>query len=357
MIKLADIMNQFGDAFVHQFKDKLLPSHYKALNAFKVCRSVHSPKMLLACDQCASQTLVPHSCGHRSCPHCQRFESQRWIENQLAKQVPDDYFLVTFTLPAQLRSLAWHHQRLLFSLFFQSVWQTINTFTGNDKQLGGTAGAVAVLHTHSRELTFHPHIHVLMPAGSVNKKTRCWTSKSGHYLFSHKALAKVFRRKFISACKDNGLVVVDNPRQWVVDCSHVGKGDKAIVYLGRYLYRGVIQEKDILSCAQGKVTFRFTNSKTKKTQTKTVSVFDFLWLVLQHILPRGFRRARNFGYLHPNSKKLIIAIQWHFRLHINKVIPLLSKRKAFLCACCKEEMNIVKTRIDSSIMDVKWVPT
>jgi len=241
MIKLADIVNQFGDAFVHQFKDKLLSSHLKALSAFKVCRSVHSPKMLLSCDQCASQTLVPHSCGHRSCPHCQNFESQRWIEKQLAKQVPADYFLVTFTLPAQLRSLAWSHQRLVYSLLFQCAWQTINTFTGNDKHLGGSAGAVAVLHTHSRKLDFHPHVHVVMPGGCMDKKTRLWKSKSGHYLFCHKALAKVFRAKLIAACKDNDLSVADNPTKWVVNCTHVGKGDKAIVYLGRYLYRGVIQ--------------------------------------------------------------------------------------------------------------------
>jgi len=357
MIRLADIVNQYGDDFVHQFKGKLLPSHLKALSAFKVCRSVHSPKILLSCEQCNTTILTPHSCGHRSCPHCQNFESQRWIEAQLAKQVPADYFLLTFTLPAQLRDLAWHHQRQVFSLLFQCVWQTINTFTANDKHLGGTAGAVAVLHTHSRRLDFHPHVHVVMPSGSIDKKTRGWKSKSGHYLFSHKALAKVFRAKFIVACKENGLPVVGNPLQWVVDCSHVGKGDKAIVYLGRYLYRGVIQEKDIVSCSNNLVTFCFVNSKTKRQDTKTVSVFKFLWLVIQHVLPRGFRRARNFGYLHPNSKKLILALQWHFRLHTNQVVSLATKRKAFLCTCCKTAMHIVKTRIDHRIMRVTLVPT
>jgi Putative transposase. len=99
------------------------------------------------------------------------------------------------------------------------------------------------------------------------------------------------------------------PIKWVVDCKFVGAGDKALVYLGRYLYRGVIREKDILSCQDGKVTYRYQDSKTKCYKTKTVSGADFLWLVLQHVLPKGFRRARNFGFLHPNSKGMIKLIQ------------------------------------------------
>ncbi len=98
----------------------------------KICRNIHSPKMLLQCEDCSHQTLVPHSCGHRHCPHCQNYETQQWIEKQLQKQVPADYFMLTFTLPAQLRNLAWHNQRLVYGLFFDSVWATLKSFCIND---------------------------------------------------------------------------------------------------------------------------------------------------------------------------------------------------------------------------------
>ena len=353
MIRLASIIKQFEKDFIQQYSKQLLPSHLKALAAIKICRNTHSPKMLMQCENedCSNQTLVPHSCGHRHCPHCQNHETQQWIDKQLQKQVPTDYFMLTFTLPAQFRNLAWLNQRLVYGLMFDCVWATLQIFCLNDKKLGGIPGAIAVLHTNSRELNFHPHIHIVMPAATIDKKKRLWAKKTGKYLFSHKALAKVFRAKMLDALAKNDLNLPrDYPQKWVVDCLHVDKGKKALLYLGKYLYRGVIKEKDILSCDNGKVTFRFINSKTKKYQTKTVSAVNFLWLVLQHILPRGFRRARDYGFLHPNSKKLIMILQWVFRLNPSRYIGTKIKpRKRMICSCCGAFMNIVLVRIPASV--------
>jgi hypothetical protein len=348
MIRLASIVKQYENDFVEKYEWSLLPSHLKALNTIKICRSTHSPKMLMKCEseQCSHQTLVPHSCGHRHCPHCQNHETQAWIERQLQKQVPADYFMLTFTLPKQLRTLAWQHQRMVYGLLFDCVWYTIKTFCLNDKKLGGVSGAIAVLHTNSRELIFHPHIHIVMPAATIDNGSRLWKQKSGKYLFSHKALAKVFRAKMLDALTVNGIKLPTKyPENWVADCKYVGKGNKALVYLGQYLYRGVIKEKDILSCENGKVTFRYKSNKTKKYCTKTVMAVDFLWLVFQHILPRGFRRARNYGFLHPNSKKTIKIIQWIFRLNPKFAIAKIKKRKQMLCPCCGAFMKIVETRL------------
>jgi hypothetical protein len=241
---------------------------------------------------------MPHSCGHRNCPHCQHHESQQWLERQLKKQLPAEYFLVTFTLPAELRPLAWAHQRVLYSLMTRCSWETVRTFSENDKQLQGTPGAITVLHTHSRRLDYHPHVHLLMPAAAIDGEKKLWRSKGGKkakrnnpsgYLFNHKALAKVFRAKMLDAIRQQGLELpLSYPETWVVDVKSVGTGQKALVYLGRYLYRGVIQEKDILACKDGKVTFRYQNSKTKQMETRTVPGARFLWLILQHVLPKGF---------------------------------------------------------------------
>ena len=185
MILLASLMDQFETDFLNQYQGQILPSQLNALAAMKICRTKHSPVMQVNCTDCEHQTFVPHSCGHRNCPHCQHHESQQWIERQLQKQVPAQYFMITFTLPAQLRSLAWQHQRLLYSLMFDCAWETLQTFSQNDKKLQGDPGVIAVLHTHSRALDYHPHIHAVMPAAVVDKLNKLWKTKQGHYLFNH----------------------------------------------------------------------------------------------------------------------------------------------------------------------------
>jgi len=228
------------------------------------------------------------------------------------------------------------------------VWETLQTFSNNDKKLQGTPGAIAVLHTHSRRLDYHPHIHVIIPMAAFNKKKSLWREKSGNFLFKHKALAKVFRAKMLAGIKKLGLrLPARYPEKWVVDCKAVGKGDKAIVYLGRYLYRGVIQEKDIIKVANGKVTFRYQDSETKKMERHEVRGAKFLWLLMQHVLPKRFRRSRNYGFLHPNSK-LLKQIQRVTQVFIKPPKP--RERAKIPCSCCGSDMKIVETRINRTVV-------
>jgi len=361
---LSSIIRTFEQSFVRQYENRLLPSHRKALSAMRDCRTEQSPKMLAHCNDCDQQVYVPHSCGHRNCPHCQAHESQQWLERQLKKQVPAEYFLVTFTLPAQFRPLAWQHQRAIYSLMMRCCWDTLKTFSQNDPQLQGIPGAIAVLHTHSRCLDFHPHVHVVMPAAAIDRVKRLWRKKQKgkkkkSFLFDHEALAKVFRAKMLECITQEGFSLpAKYPKEWVVDCKSVGAGTKALVYLGRYLYRGVIQEKDIIACKNGFVTYRYRNSKTQKIETKTVTGEKFLWLLLQHVLPKSFRRARNFGFLHPNSKSLIQVLQLICHFDPNRALAWMRKRPPMTCSCCGGTMTILKTRIRSMLSSaVAWVPT
>ena len=355
MMRLSSVIKTFESEFLDQYQGRILPSHRKALAAMKVCRTAQSPRLRAGCSRCDHTLTMPHSCGHRNCPHCQHFESQRWLERQRQKRVPAGYFLLTFTLPAEFRPLVWRHQRRLYALMIQCVWETVRTFAQNDKQLQGIPGAIAVLHTHSRRLDYHPHVHLVMPAAALDTVKRLWRTKGGKtrknkngkpYLFSHKALAKVFRGKLLDAITDAGLTLpASYPPKWVVDCKSVGTGEKALVYLGRYLYRGVIREKDIIECQNGKVTFRYQDSETKKWVKRTVSGAKFLWLVFQHVLPRGFRRARNFGFLHPNSKRLIRLLQWLVGLDPAHARTRVRKRPLLVCPCCGAKMKIIETRL------------
>lgn len=346
MIRLAHIVETFEGDFLKQYGDTLLPSQLTALRAFKLCRSSMSPKMQLACDDCQEQSYLPHSCGHRHCPHCQAHESQQWIDRQLQKLIPGDYYMITFTLPEELRSLTWSHQKILYNLITQNAWDTVNTFSQNDRKLQGVAGAITVLHTHNRRLDYHPHVHLVMPAAAIDTKQRLLRNKDGKYLFNHTALAKVFRAKMLAGIQQAGLKLPDKyPEKWVVDCTGVGNGQSALVYLGRYLYRGVIQEKNILSCDNGEVMYRYQNSKTKRMETRTVSGVEFLRLILQHILPKGYRRARNFGFLHPNSQWIRLVQLLITRIYVY-VAP--KPRPTIRCHCCGGVMKIIRTRIKAA---------
>jgi len=359
MVLLSSIIKQFESDFLKQYAERILPSHRQTLAAMKLCRTQHSPRMLVGCSECGHQRRVPHSCGHRNCPHCQAHESQQWLERQLKKRVPGEYFLLTFTLPAEFRPLAWRHQRKLYSLMTQCCWDTVRIFSENDKQLRGTPGAISVLHTHSRRLDFHPHVHWVMPAAAIDVANKLWRTKvkttvknkvktenKTGYLFNHKALGQVFRAKLLEAITKAGFVLPErHPEKWVVDCTSIGAGEEALIYLGRYLYRGVVQEKDIVACKDGKVTFVYENSKTKQMEYRTVTGAKFLWLVLQHVLPKGFRRARNFGFLHPNSKRLIILLQLLLKLDPNRALAWIKKRPQWVCSCCGAKMKVLETRL------------
>ncbi len=276
--------------------------------------------------------------------------------------MPAEYFLLTFTLPEELRPPAWQHQRTLYDLMIRCSWETLKTFAQNDSQLQGKTGAITVLRTHSRRLDYHPHVHVVMPAAAIDADKRLWRTKTGKanksYLFNHKALAKVFRAKLLAAICEEGLELpACYPKTWVVDVKSVGSGNKALVYLGRYLYKGVIQEKDIIACREGLVTFRYQDSKTKHMQSRTLPGSKFLWLILQHVLPKGFRRTRNFGFLHSNSKRVLELLQQLLKL--NPVKPLIgaAKRPQIKCPCCGGAMRIVPTRIPSPLAFGRLAPS
>ena len=213
----------------------------------------------------------------------------------------------------------------------------MNQDTGN---LGADIGMTAVLHNHNRRLDYHPHVHVVVPGGGVDRAKRQWKKKKSKYLFSEFALAKVFRARFLEALTKAGLSLPRAvPRKWVVDCTRAGKGLSALKYLSRYLYRGVIGENNIVSNQDGKVTFKYVEGRTGQTLHRTLKGHDFLWLVLQHVLPKGFRRVRDYGFLHGKAKKLLCLVQLVLQVLIQACAP--RPRPAFLCPVCQAPMKIL----------------
>jgi hypothetical protein len=347
-MELAAIINQYRDAFMNKYGHAVLPGHLNALDAICRCRTPDSGELFVQCPDCRHAEWRPLSCGHRSCPKCQNYDTSRWIDRQTAKLLPVFYYMATFTMPYELRSLTWRHQRQVYSLFFICVSSTLKDFGLNPRHMGAEIGMTMVLHTHNRKLDFHPHIHVVVPGGGIDKRRRQWKKKKGKYLFSEYAMAKVFRARFLNALKHAGFSIPKTPAKWVVDCNRVGRGTTVLQYLSRYLYRGVISENNIVSNQNGRVTFRYTESKTGKTGYRTLKGEDFLNLILQHVLPKGFRRIRDFGFLHGNAKKVLQLVQ--LVLHVKLDAANNRRRPVFKCPYCKSEMVILGFRFSP------WAP-
>ena len=344
-MELASIVDQYYDAFIAKYAESALPGHLKALNAIRNCRTPDCGELYVRCTDadCNHAQWQPLSCGHRNCPKCQNHAANQWIDRQQGKLLPVAYYLATFTLPYQLRSLTWYYQKKVFSAFFLCVAGTLKDFGLNPKNLGAEIAMTMVLHTHNRRLDFHPHIHVVVPGGGVDKRRRQWKKKKGKYLFNEQAMAKVFRARFLTALNQAGLSIPKSvPPKWVVDCAHVGKGISAIKYLSRYLYRGVISEKNIVSNQNGRVTFKYIETKTGNTRYRTLKGEDFLHLIIQHVLPKGFRRVRDYGFLHGNAKKILSLVQLILQVVIRGIE--LRPKPAFKCPCCKSTMVIIGFR-------------
>jgi len=339
-MQLASLIHQYFAAFKTKYAAKLLPGHLRAIGAIQRCRTHESGEMLLACTGCDKHLHHPQSCGHRSCPKCQNHETSQWLDRQQAKLLPVEYFMLTFTLPCELRTLAWQHQTVLYKLLFATAVSTVKDFALNPKQLGADIGMTAVLHTHSRRLDYHPHLHVIVPGGGVNKATRQWKKTCGKYLFNQDSLARVFRARLLAALKAAGLKLPAKlPDEWVVHCKHVGKGAPALKYLSRYLYRGVISENNIIANHNGKVTFKYIDSNTGQSRYRTLKGEDFLWLVLKHVLPKGFRRVRDYGFLNGNVSKLLVLIQLTLKVLIT-ASPI-RPAPVFSCPWCCSPMRIM----------------
>lgn len=339
-MELAPLIQQYLPTFKTQYAHRLRPEHFQAIAALIRCRTSQAGQIQLHCTECTEPLQYPRACGHRSCPKCQNHETSLWLDRQRAKLLPVTYFMVTFTLPYELRALAWRHQTAMYHLLFATAASTLKDFGLNPQHLGADVGFTAVLHTHTRRLDYHPHVHVIVPGGGIDPAKRQWKKKKDRYLFNQSALATVFRARFLAAMNAEDLPIPHPlPNQWVVNCKPLGTGEPALKYLSRYLYRGVISENNIVANQNGKVTFRYVENKTSQTRTRTVNGEDFLWLVLQHVLPKGFRRVRDFGFLHGNAKQRLALVQLILKVLVEAKIP--RPRPVFPCPKCQSPMQFL----------------
>jgi len=319
VLRLADVVRQHGPAYLERHRARVLPSHARALRSIAHCRTPEMGGHVAVCSACGVEHLLYHSCRHRACPQCGRDTTTRWIARQRELLLPVTYFHVVFTLPAELRDLVRAHQRVLLPALFRAASDSLSALAADPHYLGAEIGALAVLHTWTRTLHWHPHVHMLVPGGGLAPDGCTWRRarrrKNGEpYLVPMQAVAECFRGRFLELARRAlpGVAVPEIPwgKQWVVFAKPAVQGsEKVLEYLGRYVHKTAIAEGAIIASDEQAVTFRYRDSRDHQSKTMTLSPNDFLRSFLQHVLPRGLHRVRAFGLLHPARRDTLRRLQ------------------------------------------------
>ena len=314
MIELADIFRRHGPEYRAKFADRMPKSHLEAMEAIEQCRTEALGGHVYQCPECGDLEYRYHSCKNRHCPTCQNDEATRWLEQQRELLLPVPYFLVTFTLPEELRPVARSHQHLLYNLLFQTSSAALKALALDSKYLGGQIGMLGVLHTWTRDMAYHPHIHYIVPGGALSPDGSTWlTPHSAGWLVPVRALSKLFRGKFKEKLTTAGLLDPVPPRvwhkDWVTHCKPAGTGREVITYLAPYIRRIAITNNRLEKLEAGHVTFRFRDSASGESKHLTLPAEECIRRFLQHVLPKGFIKVRYYGFLSPSRRPALAQIR------------------------------------------------
>ena len=317
-IELANIFRQHGPAYRRKYAPRLLPSHRRAMWAIEHCRTEMLGGQVFTCSACDEVRYSYHSCRNRHCPKCQHQQTQEWLEVQQGLLLPVPYFLLTFTLPSELRQFASSNQKLIYHLLFRASAQAAQQLAQDPRLVGGQIGLVGILHTWTRNLIYHPHVHYLAPAGGLRSDGLSWLPARKNFFLPVKALSMLFRAAFQRALRKTTLYTHIPAkvwrREWVVHCKAVGNGQAALKYLAPYIHRVAISNRRLLSLSQdslesAQVTFQYRPSDTRQLKQCSLSVEKFTHRFLQHVLPRGFVKVRYYGYFAPTCRARLSALQ------------------------------------------------
>jgi len=305
MLELADIFRRHGADYRAQHQ--LLPSQLRAMQDIERCRTAYFGGHLKQCDHCGRQLYAYHSCRNRHCPKCHADQTQRWLAQQQTRLLSCPYFLLTFTLPQELRPLAFAHQRKVYGLLMRSAAAALQQLAHDPRYLGGRLGCLAVLHTWTRAMLYHPHLHLLVTGAALSPDGKAWLpARHANYLVPVQALSRIFRAKFCAALKRADLLD-DVPhavwrKDWVVHCQPAGQGREVLNYLARYIFRVALSNSRLERLDQGQVTFRYRDNRSQQLRRSTLPAEQFIHRFLLHTLPRGCAKVRYYGLYAPASR-------------------------------------------------------
>jgi hypothetical protein len=385
-LEVADLIRSAGAAFIERNRQWIRWKHVKVLLAIARCRTAALGGHLDQCTRCGHRATISYnSCRNRHCPKCQTAARERWIAARRQELLPAHYVHVVFTLPAQLVPLAQQNRKFLYDLLFRASAETLLEIARDPRHLGAEIGFFSVLHTWSQKLTLHPHVHCVIPAGGLSLDRTHWVKSQNRFFLPLRVLSRVFRGKFVAGLKQafqNGqlhfhgtLAPLTPPKtfaawlrplfrkDWVVYAKPPFGGPEYVLqYLGRYTHRVAISNHRLLSFADGKVTFRWRDSAHNNEQkSMSLSLDEFLRRFLLHLLPKGFLRIRNFGFLANRRRATLLPLCFQLlgaaqeppaEQHLSSTNDL---RDAWRCPKCGGPMVVVE-RLSAAEIQLRSPP-
>jgi hypothetical protein len=367
MPSVADALRQHAPAYLKQFGDDIPIGHRKVISSITRCRTGALGNVKYECTRCGREHWVGRSCGNRHCPNCDKEKTYAWFEKQTSRLMPVHHFLVTFTVPMELRSVLRGSQADGYRALFDAGAQSIRDVGSATRSLQGCQlGFFGVLHTWGRDpMVYHPHVHFVVPGGGVKVDDRmgatCWQATAKNFLFHHGTLVNVYKAKLADEFRRCGLYDTVPAEAWtktfVVDIEPVGDGRAVLKYLAPYVHRVAISDSRIVACDESSVTFRHRPSGTREVKERRVKGPEFVRGFVQHTLPPRFQKIRHYGWMSSNSKVSLGEVKWLIWLFLGWTYWLASghapqcepiRQPQVRCAECGGAMRVV---------DISFEPT
>lgn len=355
-LEVADVMRAVGGRYIQLYGDRMPAIHRKAIGDITVCRTPTMGGTMYYCMDCDRWQYSYHSCGNRSCNKCGNERAQHWLEKTGKLLLPVEHFMVTVTLPGELRPMARSHQKLFYGLLMSCSAASLQTLGWDARFVGGQMAIMSVLHTWGRDLSYHPHVHLIVAGGGLWPDEGLWLAARSDFLMPVKALSKIVAAKFRDGLNKKApeLFAEVDPSvwrgPWVVHCQPVGRGQAALKYLATYIFRPAIANGRLLSLKDGMVSFRYQDSQTKQWTLCRLKPLEFLRRYLQHVLPRGFVKVRYYGlYSHRHRQRLSRLRQkldYSVPNNATESVPEAGEQslpKAAVCRCCGRPMLVLAT--------------
>ena len=329
---LADILRQHWPDYVVRSGGpaKIASAHWRAVEAVLSCGTSRLGGHVYRCKDCGRDHYGYHSCNHRSCPRCGARDQQVWASRQQARLLPVPYFMITFTVPEAMRGFFLRHDKVAYKTLFAAASEATRDLFGNLRHFGGEPGFVAVLHTWTRQMLYHPHLHLVVPAVAL-APGGCDVMRPAHpeYLLPHQPLADRFRNRFLAILRDRhpGLAELIDAEvgrmRWNVNLQQVGSGKTAVRYLAAYVARSAFTERRLDGYDdQGRIRLWWRDSSDGRSKLMKLEPHEFIRRWLLHVLPKGFTRVRHYGFLSAAARKAFKRVRFLLgcgRLHIPDV--------------------------------------
>ncbi len=376
-LEVADVFHAHQHEFLARWGGVVSRQQHKVLRDIGLCRTAALGGHLERCDACTYETMAYCSCRNRHCPKCQSTARDRWLERQASSLLPVPYSHVVFTLPQQLAAVALRNQRLVYGLLFRAVSETMTEIAADRHRLGARIGFLAVLHTWNQQVSHHPHLHCLVPAGGLAFDNSRWISCRPRFLLPVPVLRRMFRGKMLAFLKQayadqelrfpGALAPLADPTQfysmlqqlrrkeWVVYAKPpFGGPEHVLKYLARYTHRVAIANGRLLDLGNGQVRFRWRDSRDKnRSKVMSLDAVEFIRRFLLHVLPAGFVKIRHFGLLANRNRRQALAL---CRQHLNAVASdnidvLTDQQRAAVnrcCPCCERGTLHVVMRLSAA---------